>query len=127
MDAIVESEIGCDHGAVKDGKADAVEKMKLKAGEVAVREEWFGILADEAEVKGVEEVVGAVTATDSGEKCGGGIGEGGMKIGEALVGSSGEEERAASLRVRREGGREAEGAEMLKATVEAVRIRKGGG
>jgi hypothetical protein len=47
VDSVVEREIRGDHRAMKDGKAEAIEKMQLDAGEIAVGEEWLWVLLDE--------------------------------------------------------------------------------
>ena len=106
--AVVESEIGGDHGAVEGGQAELIEQAKLDAGEVAIGEERLGVFANQFEVEAREQIVGAVAAAHAGDDAGVGVGECGVQIGEALLGGSGEEEWAACLGMCAELGDEAE-------------------
>ena len=55
------------------------------------------------QIEAVEKIVGAVAAAEAHDGAGGFIGEGGVQIGEALLGRSGKVERSALESVMRRG------------------------
>jgi hypothetical protein len=114
-------------GPWKGRKADLIEKVELDGGEVAVSKERLGVLADEGKVDAGEEVVGAVAAANGGDEGGVGVGKGGVEVGEAMTGSSGEEQRSALKGVWSEARLEAELAEAVEAFLDPFLVGIGGG
>jgi uncharacterized hydantoinase/oxoprolinase family protein len=127
VDAVFTVEVGGYHGTVKSGKAELIEKVKLDGCEVAVAEEWLGILADELKIKTGEKVVGAVAAADGDDERGVGVGEGFVEVSEPMASNSSEEEWPAFKRVGSEARLEAKLAEAFKPFFDAFLIGIGGG
>ncbi len=126
VDALVHSKVGGSHGAVEGDEAGLIEEPGLDRGVIAVGEEGFGILANEVEVEAFKQVVGAIAAAGSDDGCDVGIGEGGVEIGEALVGGAGEVGRMLAEGVRGGNGIVAKVAEDFDGAGNAVVARAAG-
>ena len=76
-------------GPWKETRPSPIEEPGLDGGHVAVGEERLGVRADQVEIEAIEKVVGSVTATGTNDGGDGGIGEGGVQIGEAVFDGAG--------------------------------------
>jgi hypothetical protein len=112
---------------VKGGKAKLVEQAQLDACEVTVGKERLGMACDQLEIETIEQVVGAIAASQAQDGAGVFIGECGVQIGEALLSGSGKVERAVGLRGSTNAGGEVENAQGLEAALKSIRLGKGGG